>query len=224
MVYYSNHEYDRRINYNRYGTLNTRRSRNINWADVDIKSDEYYNNSDGGLKSIERDYCGNARCGRKLVYSDKIQKRFCPECFSNLTRVERDILLTPTNNISAAEDTVGVSDDIETGIIHPNEEGFVPMKRGGNTDVITRQLEDEAGGSFARQPTRMERIRDKRYAQQFPGLDDELRGIVRKAGGHIVKTSEDLPPPGDTPTLSGDDLKKKREWIFRTRDTTYRIS
>src|SRR5215208_6121837 len=98
-----------------------------------LMSDEYYNNE---KTDISKEYCTNEFCGRKLIYSDKIGKMFCPECFYHLTE---------------------------------EEEGS-----GGKT--VVRQL------------SRVERIREKRRALEFPGLDDDLRRTVSKVGGTIVKT------------------------------------
>ena len=153
------------------------------WADRYIKSDEYYNH--------EKDFCDNLMCGRRLVYSDKIGKMFCSECFSHLTKEETEALFAPNIN---AEDKV--SDDIETGIIHPNEEGFIPMKRGGKSDAIAQREECETGGkTIARQPSRMEQLRAKKQAREFPGLDDDLRRTVAKAVVLSFRLTNTSPPP-----------------------------
>ena len=143
---------------------------------------------------------------------------FCPECFSHLTKEETEALFAP---LIPAEDKV--SEDIESGIIHPNEEGFIPMKRGGKSDAIAQREELESGGgSLVRQPSRIEQLRAKKQAGAFPGLDDDLRRTVAKAGGTIVSTNEHIPTTGDTPTLSGEELNKER--IFRTKDKTFRVT
>src|SRR5215216_2025763 len=85
------------------------------WADRYIKPDEYYNNNE--KTDISKEYCSNEFCGRRLAYSDKIRKMFCPECFYHLTDEEKETLLAP--NVRAED---AVSDDIERGIIHSNEE------------------------------------------------------------------------------------------------------
>jgi len=65
-----------------------------------LMSDEYYNNE---KTDISKEYCTNEFCGRKLIYSDKIGKMFCPECFYHLTDEEKEALFAP--NVPA-EDTV----------------------------------------------------------------------------------------------------------------------
>jgi hypothetical protein len=48
------------------------------------------------------------------------------------------------------------------------------MRRGGKTDTIARQEEEGSGGkTVVRQLSRVERIREKRRALEFPGLDDD---------------------------------------------------
>jgi hypothetical protein len=85
------------------------------------------------------------------------------------------------------------------------------MRRGGKTDTIARQEEEGSGGkTVVRQLSRVERIREKRRALEFPGLDDDLRRTVSKVGGTIVKTEEHL-PTGDKQTLTGDELNNMRE-------------
>ena len=86
----------------------------------------------------------------------------------------------------------------------------------GVADSSTRDVipnPDEQVG-FVSKGTRMEELRQKKQAQEFPGLDDDLRRIVANAKGTIVKTEEYLPTTGDKDTLTADELDKER--IFRT--------
>ena len=56
--------------------------------------------------------------------------------------------------------------------------------------------------------TRKQELEDHRKQREFPGLDDDLKSILNKTGGKLIKSVEYLPTTGDSQTYSSDDLKK----------------
>jgi hypothetical protein len=169
-------------------------------------------------------------CGIVLTYSDKIKKSFCTKCGHPLTEEDRRILSTPGASVVPTIDKERVlpNNEIEiddiggTGsMIRKNEEGFTPMKRGANSDSVSRREQTEGIGSGyikALPSSSRDKKRNNPNLYRTPSgdlipLDSDRRKMIDE--GKIIISAKDEIPEGTGPNhaevVSSDELRRRKE-------------
>jgi hypothetical protein len=112
-------------------------------------------------------------CSIVLTWFDKIQKHICTKCGHPMTEQDRRILEgreDPTPTIDKQK--VLPNNDIEI-----DESGFTPMKRAGNTDVLTRREQADGIGSG--------------YVKTLPSRRDKKSGLYETPSGKLIPLDPD---------------------------------
>jgi hypothetical protein len=179
-------------------------------------------------------------CAIVLTYSDKIKKHFCCKCGHPLTEEDRRILdgrdppIKPTidkqrvlpNNNEIEIDSVGSTADAAGGI-RKNEEGFSPMKRGANSDVVTsREQADGIGSGYIK--TLPSKGGKKSNLYQTPSgklipLDPDRQNLINS--GKLIIDANDIIPEStgsnQFETVTPSELRMRESPEYRDRFRHY---
>ena len=169
-------------------------------------------------------------CGIVLTYFDKIKKRICTRCGHPMTDEDKRILdgidtpIKPTidkqkvlpNNDIEIDDTGSTATATS---IRKNEEGFRPMKRGANSDVVTsREQAGGIGSTFIKKlPSRggkKQNLYETPNGKLIP-LDADRQKMINQ--GKIITDAEDIIPsgPGVIEAISSNELRQRESPEYR---------